>query len=289
MFFILSKTLGILTVPSNVLGIMALVGFILLRTRWARAGRRLLIFCLVLFLILGMLPVGRALIAALEERFPAWAVNGAAPDGIVVLGGPISPAHSTARGTIEFGSGVERLTVIPALARRFPNARILYSGGNPSLTGDGLPEAPFARQLLESFGVPRERILTEDRSRNTAENAAFSKALVNPKPGERWLLVTSAAHMPRAMGAFRKAGFPVEAYPVDWQTFPSADPWWRWLRPSLSPMRGWAALNDAAKEWVGLLAYWLAGHTSELFPGPVDANSRRLPSPAAAVPADRRP
>lgn len=267
MFFILSKTVGVLTVPSNLLGILALLGVILLCTRWTRAGRRILVACLALFLVAGLLPLGMGLTAALEGRFPGWAGT-AVPDGIVVLGGPIKPNQSMARGTIELGPGAERLTATPALARRFPNARIVYSGGVASLTGSGLPEGQFALQLLESFGIPRERITIEDRARNTAENASYTKALVNPKPGERWLLVTSAAHMPRAVGAFRKVDFPVEAYPVDWQTSAAPRPWWRWLVPGLSPLRGWVALDDAAKEWAGLLAYRLSGRTSELLPGP---------------------
>ncbi len=278
MFFILSKTLGILTVPSNVLGILTLLGVILLWTRWRRAGRRLLIFCLALFLVVGLMPVGGALIVALEERFPPWVATAAPPDGIVVLGGPIKSVQSAARGTVELGSGAERLTALPAFARRFPNARIVYSGGDASLTGSGRSEAPFARQLLESFGIPRERILIEDRARNTVENATLTKALVAPKPGERWLLVTSAAHMPRSVGVFRKAGFPVEPYPVDWQTSAGERQWWQWLLPRFYPFRGWNALDDAAKEWAGLVAYWLVGHTSELFPGPV-------PHPAGVAPA----
>ena len=105
-----------------------------------------------------------------------------------------------------------------ALARSFPQARIVYSGGDASLLGNQPDEAQFALPLLESFGVARARIALERRSRNTYQNAAFSKELVKPKPGERWLLVTSAHHMPRAVGCFRRVGFDVEAYPVDWRT-----------------------------------------------------------------------
>jgi uncharacterized SAM-binding protein YcdF (DUF218 family) len=267
MFFILSKTLGILTVPSNLFALLMLAGLVLWRTRWVRAGRRVLLLCLWLFLLVGMLPFGSALIAVLEDRFPAWTETASPPDGIVILGGPIRLGLSRARGTVELSEAAERFTVIPALARKFPNARIVFTGGNASLRG-GLSEAPFALRLLESLGIPRERLLIEDRARNTAENASFTKALVSPKPGERWLLVTSAAHMPRAVGAFRKVGFPVEPYPVDWQTEGRHGPWWHWLRPSRHILRGWDKLDDAAKEWVGLVTYWLTGRTSELFPGP---------------------
>jgi uncharacterized SAM-binding protein YcdF (DUF218 family) len=179
----------------------------------------------------------------------------------------------------------ERLTEIPQLARQFPKARIVFSGGNPALIGGGgPPEAIFAEQLWESFGIPRERIEIEDRSRDTAENATDTKALVKPKPGERWLLVTSALHMPRAMGAFRKVGISVEAYPADWHSRGDGGGW-EWLHPSLSPVRGWGMLDIASKEWIGLFVYWLTGRSEDLFPGPEPVSV----SPAAASPGDKRP
>ena len=105
----------------------------------------------------------------------------------------------------------------------------------------------------------------EDRSRNTVENAVFTRRLVDPKPGERWLLVTSAWHMPRAMGVFRKAGFAVEAFPVDWLT---EDKTADYVRPYLRAPRGLSIADDGLKEWLGLLVYRLAGYTDALFPGP---------------------
>ena len=149
------------------------------------------------------------------------------------------------------------------LARRYPAARIVYSGGNGSLFG-GTPEAPAAAALLETFGVPKARLIVEDRSRNTFENAVYSKALVVPKPGERWLLVTSGYHMPRSIGAFRKAGFDVEAYPVDYRTGGPRD----LLVPFDDVSGGLRRTDTAAREWIGLVAYWLSGQSSALFPGP---------------------
>ena len=120
--------------------------------------------------------------------------------------------------------------------------------------------------MWESFGIARDRVTLETRSRNTYENAVFTKALVKPKPGQHWLLVTSAQHMPRAIGCFRRVGFPVEAYPVDWHTFPHLG-----YGVLCRPLR-WAAnldrLDEVMHEWVGLLAYWLTGRTSSLFPAP---------------------
>jgi uncharacterized SAM-binding protein YcdF (DUF218 family) len=117
---------------------------------------------------------------------------------------------------------------------------------------------------LEALGVAAERITAEEQSRNTIENAVFSRLLANPKPGERWLLVTSAYHMPRAMAAFGAAGFAVEAYPVDWRTRGPIDA----FRPFSSLGDGLRRTDTAMHEWVGLLTYRLTGKTAALFPGP---------------------
>jgi uncharacterized SAM-binding protein YcdF (DUF218 family) len=103
------------------------------------------------------------------------------------------------------------------------------------------------------------------RARNTYENALFSKQLAAPKAGERWLLVTSAFHMPRAVGLFRKAGFAVEPYPVDWRVGRSASDI---LAFTLLATDGLGRTDVAMREWIGLLAYWITGRTSVLFPGP---------------------
>ena len=263
MFFVLSKTAAPLLVPSNLLLLVGLAGLALLMTRWRRAGRRLALSSLVLFLLLGCLPVGPALIYVLENRFPAWDASRGAPDGIVVLGGAIDPVLSRVRGQVALSGAAERVTAIAELARAYPKAKIVYTSGDASLFADEGAEADYLQPLLDSFGVPRGRVLLENKSRNTAENAAFTKALVAPKPGERWLLVTSAAHMPRAMGCFRRIGFDVEAYPVDWHTTPR----WR-FGVSLSPIYGIRVLDDAAHEWEGLFFYWLSGRTSAFFPRP---------------------
>ncbi len=125
-------------------------------------------------------------------------------------------------------------------------------------------EAPIAVKELEALGVPHDRITAEEQSRNTVENAVFSRLVAQPKPGERWLLVTSAFHMPRAIAAFRAAGFTVEAYPVDWRTRGPIDA----TRPFAALTDGLAMTDVAVHEWIGLLVYRLTGRTTELFPAP---------------------
>jgi uncharacterized SAM-binding protein YcdF (DUF218 family) len=264
MFFPLSKILGFFAIPSNLVISIGLIGLLLLPTRFARAGRALAFASLIVLAILGLSPVGNALMIPLEDRFPRWEATRGAPDGIIVLGGAISPDVSAARDEVALNEAAERLTVAVELARRYPTARIVFSGGSGALIYDEGAEAPFALRMLENLGISRARILLEDRSRNTVENAIFSKALVQPKPGERWLLVTSAHHLPRAIGVFRRTGFPVEPYPVDWRTRGAPDA----LRPFATLGDGLRRSDTAVREWVGLAVYWLTGRSSALFPGP---------------------
>ena len=165
-------------------------------------------------------PVGALLLRPLEARFPPPPADMKPPYGIIVLGGAIVEDLSAAHGQTIFSEGASRLTEAAILARRFPEARIVYTGGSASLTPHyNSTEAAEAKKLLVALGVDPGRIAIEPRSRNTDENARFTAAMVAPKPDQTWLLVTSAWHIPRSMGLFRKAGFNVVAYPVDYHTF----------------------------------------------------------------------
>lgn len=263
MFFFLSKTAGLLLRPSFTLMAIGIAGLLLLPTRWRRAGTRLVVVSFVLLLLVGISPLAEILTHALESRFPKWDAARGAPDGIVVLGGAISPGLSRDHGETAVNGNAGRLFAIGRLARDYPQARIIYSGGDGTLGGDDGVEADYLPPIAELFGIARSRVILERRARNTVENAVFSKELAQPKPGERWLLVTSAQHMPRAVGAFRQAGFPVEAYPVAWRAGLKVS-----LSPTLSIASNLAGLDAVAYEWVGLLAYWLTGKTPALFPAP---------------------
>ncbi len=265
MFFALSKTLGVMALPTNFLIGIGLVGAILLATRFTSLGRKLLIASVLLLAVCGFSPLGNWLLYPLEARFPAWNAALGPPDGIVVLGGPIDPELSLAHDTTVFRGSVDRVIATAALALRYPKARIVFSGGNANLVfDDTAKEADFALSVFERLGIPRERLEMEGRSRNTQENAEFSKALVAPKIGERWLLVTSAYHMPRSVGVFRKAGFAVEPYPVDWRVGGRAD----LLAFSIYAIEGLGRVETGIREWLGLVAYRISGKTGALFPGP---------------------
>jgi uncharacterized SAM-binding protein YcdF (DUF218 family) len=264
MFFILSKVLGFFAIPSNLVIAFGLLGIVLSATRRARIGKYLMMVSLIALAVIGLSPLGNALIIPLEQRYPPWDDTRGPPDGIVVLGGAITPDVSAARDDVALNEAAERLTATVALARRYPDARIVYSGGTGALIYREGSEAATAVRLFESLGIPHARITAEEQSRNTVENAVLSLLVAMPQPGERWLLVTSGYHMPRAMGVFRQAGFPVEAYPVDWRTRGPQDA----LRPFSTLGSGMERTDTAAREWVGLLVYWLTGRSASLFPGP---------------------
>jgi uncharacterized SAM-binding protein YcdF (DUF218 family) len=264
LFFFLSKTIGYLLLPTNFLIVAGLLGLVLLATRYARAGRRLMGLSFLLLAIAGFSPLGNWLLYPLEQRFPPWNPAQGAPDGIIVLGGSIDADLSEAHGGAVVRSAADRILAAAALARRYPNARIIFSGGSANLISNDAREADYAGALFESLGVAKSRLIMERRSRNTQENAEFTKALAAPKSGERWLLVTSAFHMPRSVGLFRKAGFAVEAYPVDWRVGDSSD-----LRDfSVVADAGLGRTSIGLREWIGLLAYWITGKIDQPFPGP---------------------
>ncbi|MGI3902588.1 MAG: YdcF family protein [Janthinobacterium lividum] len=263
MFFVLSKVLWVTAAPTNVLLALALAGAVaaLAGRRW---GVRLAVLALAVLLLCGVLPVGRLLLRPLEDRFPQPSLAGPDPAGIIVLGGAVDQVTGAARGPVSLIQGAERLTTGASLARRYPGVPLIYTGGSNALLSDVGGEAEDAKRLWIDLGVAPARIETESGSRNTVENARFTRDLAHPRPGQRWLLVTSAYHMPRSVGLFRAAGFDVVPVPVDYRSTDG----WRDLMPSSDIASGLVRLDMAVREWVGLVAYRLSGRISAVLPAP---------------------
>ncbi len=270
MFLFVSKLLGVLLTVSNGLVIAAVLGALSHLAGWRRFGAALTWTAIAGFLLIGFGPVGTILMRPLEDRFPRPPDSMPEPDGIIVLGGIIA-APSIPRGVIALTQDGERLSETASLAHRYPNARIVFSGGTFGNVPEASSEAAIAKRFLVGLGVQESRILLETRSLSTAENAGFTHDLVMPQPGQRWLLVTSASHMPRAAGSFLRAGFPVIPYPVGYTTTGLPDDYWTIrLEVSTNLVRADIAMH----EWIGLLAYWFTGRTDELLPAP-DAEQER--------------
>jgi uncharacterized SAM-binding protein YcdF (DUF218 family) len=261
--FVLGKLFWLAADPANLLLLAATLGATLLFTRWHRAGRRCVAAAALSGLAVTLLPVGAWLVLPLESRFPPPVPLPPRVDGIVTLGGAVEQVVAAARGQVALTESAERLTAFVALARRYPEARLVYTGGSGRLLRRDLKETAVARMLFEEVGLDPARVQFEGESRNTYENARLALAAAAPRPGETWLLVTSAAHMPRAVGAFRRVGWPVVPYPVDYRTTGAI------VAPGpLSFDGALEQVSAASREWVGLAAYRLLGRTDALFPGP---------------------
>ncbi|WP_137154501.1 YdcF family protein [Rhizobium sp. FKL33] len=264
MFFYLSKLVDTLILPSNVMVALGLLAALLLVLRWRRTGFAIGALALAIPFAAGFTPLGNLPVAILEDRFPAPDLS-EPPTGVVMLGGAVDLHLAISRDRVILNDAAERVTETAALANRYPTMRIFLSGGWSFDTDKGrVSESYFAREALIGMGVAPERIEMEENSRTTFENAVETKKAVTPKPGERWLLLTSASHMPRSVAVFREQGLDFIPYPVDYRTRGLSHP----LNRPRSTAVGLANLDLAAHEWIGLFGYWLSGRTKTLLPAP---------------------
>lgn len=253
MFFTASKLFWLVAAPSHLLFFATILALILLLLGQVRAGRVFALIAALLLLLFGILPTHTILMRALENQYRRPAAP-AHVDGVVVLGNGERVDIVRTRGTEASGQQDSRMVAAFALARRYPSARVVFSGGSGTLDDNGHhAEADAARFVFDEMGLDPRRLVLERHSRNTAENMAFSRALVRPRPGETWLLATSASHMPRAMAEAARQGWVMTAWPTDFATTPGGyGGYWE--------VGGNLAQSDwAVHEWIGLLAYRLKG------------------------------
>lgn len=253
-FFIASKLIGGLLRPDTwiVIALGLIVLALLMRRRrfalWTSSVTLTALFALAI------LPLGDLLLQPIERTYSAQAPLGRV-DGIIVLGGGENARASVHWGQLQLNEGGERYTAALALARQFPEAQVLFTGGSGALrglTGLAASEADMAAQFFREQGIAPDRLLLEGQSRNTAENARLGLALASPAAGETWLLVTSAFHMPRAMRSFETAGWPgLVPWPVDYRSSSFAD------GIGWNLTRNLQVLNTAIREHVGRMVYRL--------------------------------
>ncbi|MGE5539364.1 MAG: YdcF family protein [Gemmatimonas sp.] len=261
--FALSKLAWYVLQPGNFC-VLLLVAGLALHLIWRRRPYGMILMGAGTLALAGIavLPFSSWAIVPLENRFPQPSLP-AHVDGIVVLGGSVNVFITDAHGLPSVRSAPERLFEAVRLARRYPDARIIVSGGEASIVATGKNEAPIMRDVLVSQGIDAKRIEMEERSRNTYENAVESYRVAQPKPGQVWILITSGWHMPRAVGCFRTAGWTVLPYPVDYRTTGV-----RGKIASFELTKELERLEIAVREWIGLAVYRAMGRIDELLPGP---------------------
>ena len=261
-FWIISKLFWSFGRPDMFLFLVLATGGVLLWTRYLVLGRWLVCGVLGLILFLGAFPVQQWLLGSLENRFPEPELPDKV-DGLIVLGGAESPRLTLSRGQPVIGNAAERLTTFVYLSRRYPRAKLVYSGGSGALMGQEYKASLTARLLFQQLGLDISRVQFESRSRNTWENVVYSKEMIKPAKDEKWILVDSAYRLPRAVGIFRKINWQVIPFPVDYNTFPHPE-----FRLGLGNFSTVTGLSWILHEWIGIVVYWATGRMSELFPSP---------------------
>lgn len=263
MSFVLSKIVWLFMAPGNLLVLLLLASAFWVSSPQVvrqERGRRLGFSVAFLLFLIAVFPVGDWLLLPLENTFAAAKPDHV--DGILVLGGDEKPHISEMRGQPAAEESAARYMMFAKLAREHPSAKLVFSGGSGLVAPNAvMKDAEVAKQALAFMGVPVDRMVFEDKSRNTHENAAMTAALVHPEPQQKWLLVTSAFHMPRAMGCFRKVGWNVMPAPADYKT---SGEWSS--RPRLNLAENLLKMTIAMHEYYGLLAYRLMGYTDSLWP-----------------------
>lgn len=263
MFAYLTRIVWLLAQPMSVIMLLGLAGLVLLALKRRRPAFAALALSTVLLVLFAYTTLGYVIITPLENRFTRPA-EPAHIDGIVVLGGGMDGEVNTVRGGFELARSGDRMVETLRLALAHPEARIVIAAGAAALAADQEPEALAAQRLFVAFGIDPARIVLDDKSRNTEENAAFAKDLAGPQAGQTWLLITSAFHMPRAVALFRRSDFAVIAWPADYLA--SGTEGFR-LKLDQAP-ETMAVTTIALREWLGLAGYRLTGRIDEWLPGP---------------------
>lgn len=263
LFFVVSKLAWLVISPGSFLLLLLIAGLVCLWLGWRRAAHWLLGLPILIFTLIACLPLDEWLLYPLEARFPTDPPLPAQVRGIIVLGGSMDLPVSAAWDQVELNEAADRNFAFLELARRYPDAVLVFTGGSGMLLAQESREADYAPDFFAALGLEPRRIVFERESRNTWENALYSQEALGPGRNENWILVTSAFHMPRSVGIFCSLGWPVIPWPVDHYTSPG-----RMLRVEFDFAGNLDLFTTGVREWVGLTAYYLTGRSESFLPGP---------------------
>ena len=260
--FVISKLVWIFAQPLSLAFFLVFLTLIAGLLRWrtlsilSAAGSALILFVTL------YTTAGNLVMQGLEQRFAKPAAD---PDNLqcmIVLGGAFENEVNTARHGIEFNGGADRFVEALRLAQKFPQSRILVSGGDGSISGVYEGDAAASERFFPLFGVGKDRLIEERQSRTTFENAINTKEVLASQGLSHCLLITSGFHMPRSVGIFRKLGIETVPWPTDYRADGAVKPGLDFTQPNLNAQN----MATAIREWYGLVGYYLSGRTSELYP-----------------------
>ncbi|AFL54593.1 uncharacterized SAM-binding protein YcdF (DUF218 family) [Sinorhizobium fredii] len=260
--FVISKIFWLVAQPMSLAFLSLLVGVLMMLARLRRSGGILASLGLAVLFLSLFTTAGPYFLQILEDRFPRPSPPPSELSCIIVLGGAFENVVIASRGGMEFNQAADRFVETVRLAKAYPSARILVSGGDGSLSGAYEGDALASQGFFEAFGIAADRVIREEASRTTFENARYTKDLLAANRLERCALVTSAYHMPRSVGLFRSNGLEVVPWAADYRTDGKVRLGFDFTQPSLNAQLA----TTAAKEWTGLAAYYLLGRTQTLLP-----------------------
>jgi uncharacterized SAM-binding protein YcdF (DUF218 family) len=220
----------------------------------------LYIISLLAFIISAVMPTGSYLNYLLEKNYHSINYLPAKIDGILILSGATNPYLTKEHNQISLNGSVERLTESIILVKKYPDAKIIFSGGSGSLKYPDLNHTLVAKKFFNTMGINSNKIYYDNKSRNTYENILFAKKIANPKKNEKWLLVTSASHFSRSLGVAEKLEWKLIPYAVDFNK-PKKFSW----KFSIDLLSNLSEFEKASHEWIGLIAYYLMGRTAKMF------------------------
>ena len=262
MTYYASKIFWLAAQPLSLAFLLLVFGLLAGIVRWKRLRTAASVVAALLLAMTLFTSTGTVLLQRLEDRIPRAELPAGGPGCVIMLGGGVEAEVIAARGGFEMNQAGDRFIETLRLAREFPAARILISGGDGSLSGNYEGDAVVATRFFEAFGVPADRLIRETESRTTFENVENTKDLLAANGLDRCLLVTSAFHMPRSVGLFRKLGLDILPWPTDYRTTGRASLALDFTQPSTNSQ----LTTTALREWTGLLVYYFAGRTHALFP-----------------------
>lgn len=253
LFFWISKLAWLFIAPDSLFVLLFVFGTLLLWKNKLKWSKRIFTFLCAIVLFIGFFPIGDWILYPLESKYK---VNPELKhvDGIIVLSGAINPERTRLWNQTVINDSSERLFAFIALSKKYPEARLVYTGGSGDITNQHDKHADVAARLFREQGLDTTKIAFESESRNTSESSILTKKIVNPQKDEKWVLITTAWHMPRSIGIFCKADWLVIPYPVDFRTKPD-----KLFRIEWSFSGHLSQLKIGIKEWLGVLVYSVTG------------------------------
>ena len=260
MSFYLSKILWLILNPFNFFIFVNIITIFLYFINFKRISLFIFLINFIFLLTISIFPIGNFLIHKIEKEYHLKNMVPNNLDGILILGGATSPTLFKEFNQVSVNDSAERLIESVKIIKEFKNSKIIFSGGSGVVGRPELGHAEAAKFFYKKMEINTDRIIFENKSRNTYENILFSNEIVNPRKNEKWLLITSASHMKRALLIGLKQDWKLIPYAVDFKIRKKYE-----FKPSFNLLSNLNSFQQASHEWLGLISYYFMKRTDRIF------------------------